>query len=153
MPGGRLLAERRIRIGLASAPSIFSDLIAVLCGILYTLSVDIPPRKVKFCGSSRAELRSFSVDARREAGQQLFQVQTGEEPGDWKGMESVGPGVREIRIRDEHGIYRVMYVAKFSEAIYVLHCFQKKTQKTAPGDLALAKRRYKELVRGLADES
>lgn len=65
-------------------------------------------------------------------------------------MEGVGPGVREIRIRDVSGIYRVMYVAKFADAIYVLHCFQKKTRKTAPGDLALAKRRYKELVRELS---
>jgi phage-related protein len=112
--------------------------------------VDAPARKVKFCGNSRANLRSFSEDARREAGQQLFQVQMGEDPDDWKAMDSVGSGVREIRIRDESGIYRVMYVAKFSDAIFVLHCFQKKTQKTAPGDLALAERRYKELVRELS---
>ena len=112
--------------------------------------MDITPRKIKFYGSSRADLRSFPEDARREAGQQLFQVEIGEDPYDWKPMESVGRGVREIRIRDESGIYRVMYVAKFSDAIYVLHCFQKKTQKTAPGDLALAKRRYKELARELS---
>lgn len=61
-------------------------------------------------------------------------------------MESVGPGVREIRIREKSGAYRVIYVAKFAQAVYVLHCFQKKTQKTTPGDLALALRRYKELV-------
>ncbi|MGD0345502.1 MAG: type II toxin-antitoxin system RelE/ParE family toxin [Terracidiphilus sp.] len=112
--------------------------------------MDVAARKVRFCGSSRADLRDFSEDARREAGQQLFQVQMGEDPDDWKAMESVGPGVREIRIRDVSGIYRVMYVAKFSDAIYVLHCFQKKTQRTGPGDLALAKRRYKELVRELS---
>ncbi len=74
----------------------------------------------------------------------------GGDPDDWKTMDSVGPVVREIRIRDGSGIFRVMYVAKFSDAIFVLHCFQKKTQKTAPGDLALAKRRYKELVRELS---
>jgi phage-related protein len=112
--------------------------------------VDIPPRKLKFCGSSRADLRSFPDNARSEAGQQLFQVQLGEDPDDWKPMETVGAGVREIRIRDERGIYRVMYVAKLADAIYVLHCFQKKTQKTAPGDLAVAKRRFKELVRELS---
>jgi len=112
--------------------------------------VDIPPRKVKFCGSSRADLRSFPEDARREAGQQLFQVQMGENPDDWKPMESVGSGVREIRIRSGNGVYRVMYVAKFVDAIYVLHSFQKKTQKTSPGDLDLARRRYKELVRELS---
>ena len=107
-------------------------------------------RRVKFCGTSRADLRGFPEDARREAGQQLFQVQLGLDPDDWKPMEMVGSGVREIRIRDESGIYRVMYVAKFEDAVYVLHCFQKKTQKTASGDLSTAQRRYKELVRELS---
>jgi len=65
-------------------------------------------------------------------------------------METVGAGVREIRIRDDSGIYRVMYVAKFAKTIYVLHCFQKKTQKTAPNDLTLAQRRYKELAREMS---
>lgn len=107
-------------------------------------------RPVEFCASSRADLQSFPREARREAGFQLFQVQQGFDPDDWKAMEMVGPGVREIRIRDENGIYRVMYVAKFADAVDVLHCFQTKTQKTAPGDIALAKRRYKELVRELS---
>jgi len=61
-------------------------------------------------------------------------------------MDRVGAGVREIRTRDLDGIFRVMYVAKFQTAIYVLHCFQKKTQKTSAEDIALASRRYKELV-------
>jgi phage-related protein len=112
--------------------------------------VDIPLRKVKFRGSSRADLRSFPEAARREAGQQLFRVQLGMEPENWKPMEAVGAGVREIRIRQRSGAYRAMYVAKFADAIYVLHCFQKKTQKTASGDLALAQRRYKELVREMS---
>ena len=103
-------------------------------------------RPIKFRGNSRTDLRKFPEDARREAGQQLFRVQQGEEPADWKPMETIGPGVREIRIRDKSGAYRVIYVAKFAQAIYVLHCFQKKTQKTAPSDLTLAQRRYKELV-------
>lgn len=112
--------------------------------------MDVPARKVKFRGSSRADLRSFPETARREAGHQLFRVQLGMEPGHWKPMEDVGSGVREIRIRDESGIYRVMYIAKLAAAVYVLHCFQKKSQKTASGDLVLAKRRYKELVRELS---
>ena len=124
--------------------------IARICRILYTESVDIPLRKIKFRGSSRADLRSFPEDARREAGQQLFRVQLGMEPESWKPMETVGAGVREIRIRDDSGIYRVMYVAKFAKTIYVLHCFQKKTQKTAPNDLTLAQRRYKELAREMS---
>jgi len=137
-------------VGPTPVPEYREGVIARICIILYTLFVDIPPRKIKFFGSSRADLRSFPDDARREAGQQLFQVQMGQAPDDWKPMESVGSGVREIRVQDESGIYRLMYVAKFSDAIYVLHCFQKKTQKTAPGDIALAKRRYKELVRELS---
>ncbi len=62
-------------------------------------------------------------------------------------MTDIGPGVREIRIREKDGAFRVIYVATFAAAVYVLHCFQKKTQKTSGGDLALAKRRYKDLVR------
>jgi phage-related protein len=112
--------------------------------------VDIPPRKIKFRGSSRADLHRFPEGARREAGQQLFRVQLGMEPENWKPMEAVGAGVREIRIRQESGAYRAMYVTKFAGAIYVLHCFQKKTQKTAPNDLALAQRRYKDLVREMS---
>jgi phage-related protein len=61
-------------------------------------------------------------------------------------MNSIGPGVREIRIRESDGAFRVIYVATFADAVYVLHCFQKKTQKTSTGDKELAKRRYKELV-------
>jgi len=62
-------------------------------------------------------------------------------------MTTVGQGVREIRVRDEQGIFRVIYVAKFANAVFVLHCFQKKTQKTSRADLDLASRRYKELVK------
>ncbi len=61
-------------------------------------------------------------------------------------MNTIGPGVREIRIQDAEGAFRVIYIAKFEEAIYVLHCFQKKTQKTSKADLDLAKRRYRELI-------
>jgi phage-related protein len=62
-------------------------------------------------------------------------------------MTTVGPGVREIRVRDEHGVYRVIYVARFAEVVFVLHCFQKKTHKTSKADLDLATRRFKELVK------
>lgn len=64
-------------------------------------------------------------------------------------MASVGSGVKEIRVRDENGIFRIMYVAKFSDAIYVLHCFQKKTQQTSQQDIDLAKSRYKDLLKGM----
>lgn len=64
-------------------------------------------------------------------------------------MSSIGVGVSEIRIRDASGAFRIVYVAKFAEAVYVLHCFKKKTQKTSPADLDLARRRYAELVKEL----
>lgn len=85
--------------------------------------------------------------ARREAGHQLDQVQNGIEPDDWKPMPAIGPGVREIRVREVSGAFRVIYVAKFADAVYVLHCFQKKTQKTAQQDLDLAARRYRDLLK------
>ncbi|KER00958.1 type II toxin-antitoxin system RelE/ParE family toxin, partial [Photorhabdus temperata] len=68
------------------------------------------------------------------------------DPDDWKPMSTVGAGVKEIRVKDADGIYRVMYVAKFEEAVYVLHCFQKKTEQTSLKDIALAKKRFKELL-------
>ena len=89
------------------------------------------------------------MTARREAGFQLNQVQNGYEPDDWKPMNSVGMGVKEIRIRDAAGAFRVIYVAKFAEAVYVLHCFQKKTAKTSKADVELATGRYRDLVKEL----
>jgi phage-related protein len=80
------------------------------------------------------------------AGRQLELVQEGREPADWKPMTIVGVGVREIRLRDDSGVYRIVFVTKLAERIFVLHCFQKKTQKTSRADIDLASRRYKELV-------
>lgn len=79
------------------------------------------------------------------AGFQIDQVQEGYDPDDWKPMTSIGPGVREIRIRDTAGAFRIVYIAKFAEAVYVLHCFQKKTEKTAKADMDLARKRYRDL--------
>ncbi|MGA3263887.1 MAG: type II toxin-antitoxin system RelE/ParE family toxin [Terracidiphilus sp.] len=106
-------------------------------------------KPIEFRGGALSDLCRFPDAARREAGYQLYQVQEGEDPDDWKPMNSIGQGVREIRIRDKEGAFRVIYVAKFEDAIYVLHCFQKKTQKTSPEDIALASRRYKDLIREL----
>ena len=94
-----------------------------------------------------ADLRAFPDDARREAGHQLDQVEQGRDPDDWKPMNTVGQGVREIRIREASGAFRMIYIAKFPRAIFVLHCFQKKTQRTAKSDLELASKRYAELVK------
>ena len=106
-------------------------------------------KPVEFRGSSLDDLRSFPLSARREAGHQLDQVQNGHEPDDWKPMNTVGQGVKEIRIRDAVGAFRVMYVAKFADAVYVLHCFQKKTEKTNKADLDLAAKRLRDLLQEL----
>ena len=106
-------------------------------------------KPVEFRGSALDDLRAFPTSARREAGYQLDQVQQGGEPDNWKPMNTVGQGVREIRIRDEAGAFRVMYIAKFADAVYVLHCFQKKTQKTSKADVEVAAKRYKELLKEL----
>jgi phage-related protein len=94
-------------------------------------------------------LRAFPLSAKREAGQQIDQVQRGLEPDDWKPMNTIGQGVREIRIRDTAGVFRVIYVAKFADAVYVLHCLQKKTEKTSKTDLDLAATRYRDLLKEL----
>ena len=106
-------------------------------------------KPIEFCGSAREDLRDFPQAARREAGFQLDRVQRGLEPENWKPMSTIGAGVREIRIADAGGAFRVMYVAKFAAALYVLHCFQKKTQRTRESDVELAARRYRELLREL----
>jgi len=106
-------------------------------------------KPVEFYGDSLEELKRFPGSARRKAGHELELVQWGIEPSNWKPMTVIGPGAREIRIRDEQGIYRMIYVVRFRDAVYVLHCFQKKTQKTSKSDLELATRRYKELQRKL----
>jgi phage-related protein len=105
-------------------------------------------KPVEFLGDSLDCLRAFPDGARRDAGFQLDRVQRGLEPDDWKPMTAIGPGVREIRVRDASGAFRVIYVASFSEAVYVLHAFQKKTQRTPQRDLKLAQMRLKELKRG-----
>jgi phage-related protein len=105
---------------------------------------------VEFVGTSLEDLRAFPTTARREAGYQIDQVQHGRDPDDWKPMRTVGRGAREIRIRDESGAFRVIYVAKVEDRVYVLHAFQKKTQKTRKTDLDLAKKRYKEVAERLS---
>lgn len=116
----------------------------------FNISSDIEASIVKpiaFQATSLDDLRTFPAEARREAGHQLDRVQRGLEPDDWKPMPSVGPGVREVRVRDEAGAFRVIYTAARAEAVYVLHAFQKKTQATAKRDLDLARARLRELTR------
>src|SRR5713226_1989882 len=100
-------------------------------------------KQMRWIGSADEDLLAFPKEARKEAGFQLGKVQAGLEPADWKPFDDLGAGTREIRIREASGIYRVMYVAKFEEAIYVLHCFQKKTQVTSKRDKAIAGDRHR----------
>ena len=100
---------------------------------------------IEFLGASLKTVREFPALAKREAGLQLDRVQRGLDPTDWKPMKSIGQGVREIRIQHE-GQYRVIYVASFEKRVYVLHAFQKKSQKTSKQDLDTAKRALKEVL-------
>lgn len=102
-------------------------------------------KPIVWLGSSRSDLQAFPQDARRLAGFQLRQVQQGLDPADFKSMPSIGSGVYEIRVHTavEH---RVCYVAKFAEAIYVLHAFPKRTRKTSQHDVNLARQRYQALL-------
>lgn len=102
-------------------------------------------KPIIWMGSTKAEVREFPVSVRQEAGFELYLVQNGQDPSDWKPVASVGVGVKEIRIH-ERNEYRVMYVAKFSDAVYVLHAFVKKTQQTSRIDVEIARNRYKSVV-------
>jgi phage-related protein len=100
-------------------------------------------------GSSLNDIKDdniFTPNARQEAGHQLSQVQAGLEPDHWKPFNEAGAGTKEIIIDLDDGWFRVMYVAKFPEAIYVLHCFKKKTNSTSKHDKTVATVRYKAVV-------
>jgi phage-related protein len=101
-------------------------------------------KPVRFMGGAKQDLSEFPDSARIRAGHELFMVQVGREPDDWKPMSSVGQGVCEIRVRDQAGQFRVIYIASFSTVVYVLHAFQKKSRKTSGVDLKLARRRYRD---------
>ena len=96
-------------------------------------------------GDSRERLREASEETRAEAGYQLELIQRGRTPTDFRPMPAVGQGVAEIRLHGD-GEYRVFYVARFEEAVYVLHCFVKKSQATRQADIGLGKQRYSELL-------
>ncbi|MGH8659240.1 MAG: type II toxin-antitoxin system RelE/ParE family toxin [Gammaproteobacteria bacterium] len=100
-------------------------------------------KEIRWAGSTYKDLCNFPVAARHEAGYELYLVQSGLETN-WKPMSSIGAGAREIRLH-RGGEYRVLYVAKFEEAVYVLHAFEKKTQRTPKRDLDRAKARLIEI--------
>ena len=103
-------------------------------------------KPIEWLGSSLEDLVVFPESARKEAGFQLHRIQHDLDPEHWKPFPQVGAGVREIIISEEEGAFRVMYVAKFEEAVYVLHSFQKKTQQTSKQDKAIASRRFKDVL-------
>ncbi len=103
-------------------------------------------KEIRWVGSAYDDLLTFPVEVRRQAGFQLGKIQAGLEPEGWKSFGEVGAGTREIRIREADGAFRVMYVAKFEEAVYVLHCFQKKTRATSQQDKRIAEARYRAIV-------
>ncbi len=98
---------------------------------------------IVWVGASFEDLRDFAPEARRTAGYELRRIR-GLMPTDWKPMPSIGPGVNEIRIHT-HVEHRVIYVAKFEEAVYVLHAFEKRSRRTGDADLSLARERLKEV--------
>lgn len=102
-------------------------------------------KPVEFMGDALARLRDFPAAARRAAGYQLDRVQRGLEPDDWKPMQMIGAGVRELRIRDRPGAFRVIYLVTLADRVVVLHAFQKKTRRTAKPDIELAAKRLREL--------
>ena len=103
-------------------------------------------KQLQWIGDSRERISAFPDEPKREAGYQLERVQAGKDPLDWKPMPSVGLGVHEIRMREDSGAFRIIYVAKFLEAIYVLHAFQKKARKTSKQDIELARQRFRGLI-------
>lgn len=120
-------------------------------GILYKMR----EKPIEWVGSSRQDLRAFPAEVRAEAGHDLFLLQQGEPPRNWKPMQGVGPGVAEIRLRTWAGgrlEHRVLYVAKFPEAVYVLHAFRKTTRATAQSELETARQRYRQLLERRREE-
>jgi phage-related protein len=109
-------------------------------------------KPVHFVGRSREDLRELPETVQETGGFQLFKIQQGKEPDDWKAMPAVGPGVHELWVRDDSGTYRVFDLAKFKEAVYVLHVVEKRSQKTARPDLELGKSRYAELLKWRREE-
>jgi phage-related protein len=115
---------------------------------IYPFQYSHAMKPIAFLGNSLECLREFPEDARQDAGYALDQVQRGKQPSDFKPMATVGKGVEELRVWDDAGTYRVIYLARLKEAVYVLHAFQKKTRTTSKQDIEIAKSRYAELMRG-----
>ena len=104
-------------------------------------------KAVVYMGSSKRDLDAFPLDARIEADVDIERVRQGEMPRSFDTLPRVGHGAYEIRINIGTA-WRVIYVANRKEAVYVLHCFQKKTRATSQKDMELAERRYRRIGKG-----
>ena len=113
----------------------------------------IPEKPLEWLGDSRKSLQAFPASAQRIAGFELRNIQKGYQPADFKPMPSIGKGVEELRIWVDEGTYRVIYLARLREAVYVLHAFQKKNQRTSQRDLALARARLERLLQSRAHKN
>jgi len=102
-------------------------------------------KNVFWCGDSLESLRSCEPDVRAKIGFQLSMVQSGLDPSNWKPMDNIASGVREIRFIGPQN-YRLIYVAKFENKIYVLHLFEKKTQKTPKSVIDIVRARYQKIL-------
>jgi len=103
-------------------------------------------KKLGFLGTSLEDLKKFNKEIQHEIGYNLSRVQEGKNPKDSKPMKNIGIGVKEIRAKDKDGIYRAIYIANFVDSVFVLHCFQKKDEKTRKQDIDIAKSRLKQLI-------
>lgn len=117
--------------------------IAYKCEIGHNASM----KPMVWMGGSREALRESSETVQDSLGFELYRVQCGLDPKDWKPMSSIGAGVKEIRVQDQAGNFRMIYLATRPEGVYVLHCFQKKTQRTSRSDVELATKRFKSIAR------
>jgi len=135
-----------MRGNLRACPKLFNifevDLFVLPLALIYKYLYIASMKLLKLIGSSEDDLSEFPKGAKGAAGHELWQVQLDLMPSDWKPMLNIGAGAYEIRIH-VLGEWRVIYVAKFADAVYVLHAFQKKTQQTRKEDIALATARYK----------
>lgn|SRR5690242_618215 len=104
-------------------------------------------KPIVFLGDSLERLKAFPENARRQAGFQLDRLQRGLAPDDFKPMGTVGRGVEELRVRDASGAYRIIYIARLKDGVYVLHAFKKAAQKTSKVDIELAQTRLSGLSR------
>ena len=102
-------------------------------------------KPVRFVGAALADLKDFPKNAMQDVGFQLDKISKGQDPDDFKAIPRVGRGAMELRVLDEEGTFRILYVAKFEDAVYVLHCFKKTAQKISDADIDIAKNRYKSI--------